>query len=423
VIFKNPAYDDPDDENNIFAGWETADEYLSGKVKDKLAAAELAARDNSIYEVNAEALRAVQPKLLEAHEISVRIGAHWIDLDYYRQFLLEKLNVPASMQSGVKIHYAPRTGEWTVDAPYGCQHSVEATKEYGTHRMDAFYLFEVSLNQRNARIFDTIKVDGKEKRVLNHKETIAIRDRQAKMKQEFKRWIFDDPDRREKLCEVYNRLFNSERSRVYDGSHLTFPGMSPEIRLDPHQKNGAARILYGGNTLLAHVVGAGKTYTMAAAAMEMKRLALAHKPCFVVPNHLVGQWAAMFQQIYPTANVLAASKKDFEKQNRRRFCARIATGEWDAVIIGHSSFEKVPMSRERQEDRLQRDLDEIEAALIEVKEASGERVTIKELERTRKNLEYEMKRLQSGVRDDLVTFEELGVDALFVDEAHSYNDV
>ncbi|MDR2089134.1 MAG: DEAD/DEAH box helicase family protein [Clostridiales Family XIII bacterium] len=422
VIFKNPVYDDPDDENNIFAGWETADEYLSGKVKDKLAAAEFAARDNPLYAVNVDALRAVQPKPLEAHEISARIGAHWIDIDYYRRFIIEKLNVPEAAQSGVKIHYARRTGEWAVDAPYGLLNSVEATQTHGTKRMDAYCLFETTLNQRNARIYDTKMVDGKEKRVLNHKETVAIRDRQAKLKQEFKRWVFDDPERREKLCEVYNRLFNSERSRVYDGSHLTFPGMSPEVRLDPHQRNGAARILYGGNTLLAHVVGSGKTYTMTAAAMEMKRLGMARKPCFVVPNHLVGQWASKFQEIYPTANILAATKKDFEKQNRRRFCARIATGEWDAVIIGHSSFEKVPVSRERREERLRRDLDEVEAALIEAKVNSGERVTVKELARTRKTLEYELKRLQSASKDDLVTFEELGVDALFVDEAHYYKN-
>ncbi|MDR2356556.1 MAG: DEAD/DEAH box helicase family protein [Oscillospiraceae bacterium] len=422
VIFKNPAYDDPDDANNIFAGWETADEYLSGRVKDKLAAAELAARDNPLYETNAEALRAVQPKPLEAHEISVRIGAHWIDIEYYRQFLIEKLNVPPQLNSGVKIHYSRLTGEWTVDSPYYLKNSVEATKTYGTNRMDAYSLFGTTLNQRNARIYDVVEVDGKEKRVLNHKQTIAIRDRQAKMKLEFKRWIFDDPDRREKLCEVYNRLFNAERSRVYDGGHLTFPGMSPEITLRPHQTAAVARILYGGNTLLAHVVGSGKTYTMAAAAMEMRRLKLAEKPCFVVPNHLVGQWANEFQRLYPTANILAAAKRDFEKQNRRRFCARIATGEWDAVIIGHSSFERVPMSKERQEQKLQDELNEIQAAFVEAKADKGERVTIKELERTRRNVEYELKRLQDSPKDELVTFEELGVDALFVDEAHFYKN-
>jgi N12 class adenine-specific DNA methylase len=422
IIFKNPAYDDPDDENNIFAGWETADEYLSGKVRDKLAAAELAAQDNPIYEVNVDALRAVQPKPIEAHEINARIGAHWIGTEYYRRFLIEKLNVPAPVQADIKIHYAAYTGEWTVDALHGLQNSVEAVKVYGTGRMNAYALFETTLNQRNARIFDTVKVNGNEKRVLNHRQTVAVRDRQEKMKQEFKIWLFDDPGRREMLCEVYNRLFNSERSRVYDGSHITFPGMSPEIGLDPHQKNGAARILYGGNTLLAHVVGAGKTYTMTAAAMEMKRLGLASKPCFIVPNHLVGQWAAMFHRIYPTANVLAATKRDFEKQNRRRFCARIATGEWDAVIIGQSSFGKVSVSAERREERLQRDLDEVEAALLEARTDKDRHITVKELERTRKNIEYELKRLQQSPKDNLVTFEELGVDALFVDEAHFYKN-
>jgi N12 class adenine-specific DNA methylase len=423
VIFKNPAYDDPDDENNIFAGWETADEYLSGRVRDKLAAAEVAVQDNPLYAANVTALQAVQPVPLEAHEISARIGAHWIDADYYRRFLLEKLNVPAAAQTSVKVYYSQRSGEWAVESAFGLQNAVEATNAYGTKRMDAYYLFETTLNQRNARIYDTVEVDGKDKRVLNHKATIAIRDRQAKIKQEFKRWIFDDPERREKLCEIYNRLFNSERSRAYDGSHLTFPGMSPEVKLDSHQRNGAARILYGGNTLLAHVVGAGKTYTMAVAVMELKRLGLARKPCFVVPNHLVGQWAAAFQKIYPTANILAATKKDFAKQNRRRFCARIATGEWDAVIIGHSSFEKVPMSSERLQVRMERELDEVGAALIEAKMDKGERITIKELERERKSLEYQLKKLQESSKDNLVTFEQLGVDALFTDEAHGYKDL
>jgi N12 class adenine-specific DNA methylase len=422
VIFKNPVYDDPDDENNIFAGWETADEYLSGRVKDKLAAAEIAAEDNPIYAANVEALRVVQPKPLEAHEISARIGAHWIEPDDYRRFLWEKLNVPADVQSAVKVHYSRRTGEWTVDDNYGSLYSVEVMKEYGTERMDAYRLFELTLNQRNARIYDTKIVDGKEKRILNHRETVAVRDRQAKLKQEFKRWVFDDKERRERLCGVYNRLFNSERSRQYDGSHLTFPGMNPEKTLRPHQKAAVARILYGGNTLLAHVVGSGKTYIMAAAAMEMKRLGPDRKPCFVVPNYLVGQCAAEFQTLYPTANVLAATKKDFRKENRRRFCARISTGEWDAVIIGHSSFEKVPMSQERREARLKSDLDEVAEALIEAKADKGERITVKELERERKNLEYQLKSLQDAPKDDLVSFEELGVDALFVDEAHYYKN-
>ena len=422
VIFKNPAYDNPDDENNIFVGWETADEYLSGRVKNKLAAAELAARDNSIYSVNVEALRAVQPIPLEAHEISARIGVHWINVEYYRQFLLEKLNPSPYEHDRVQIHYTQQTGEWTVEKPYSRHSSVEATKTYGTERMDAYSLFEVTLNQKNARIYDTIYEDGKEKRVLNHKQTVAIRERQTKMKEDFRRWVFDDPERREELCAIYNDLFNSERSRKYDGSHLTFPGMSPEIRLDAHQRDGAARIIYGGNSLLAHVVGAGKTYTMAAAAMELKRLGLARKPCFVVPNHLVGQWANEFQRIYPTANILAATKRDFEKQNRRRFCARIATGDWDAVIIGHSSFEKVPMSRERQENRLQRDISDLSVAIQEAKWKDGKSITVKELERALRNLEYELKRLRDSPKDDLVTFEELGVDAVFTDEAHYYKN-
>jgi len=423
VIFKNPAFDNPDDENNIFVGWETADEYLSGRVKAKLAAAEIAARDNPMYTVNVEALRAVQPKPLEAHEISVRIGVHWIDTDYYRQFILEKLKPPYYDADMVRVHYSAQIGQWTVEKPSSRFSSVDATKTYGTGRMDAYVLFELTLNQKNARITDTIQdADGKERTVLNHKETIAIRERQTKLKEEFRRWIFDSPERREKLCATYNDLFNSERSRQYDGSHLTFPGMSPDVTLRKHQRDGIARILYGGNTLLAHVVGAGKTYTMAAAAMEMKRLGLARKPCFVVPNHIVGQFANEFQRLYPTANILAATKRDFEKQNRRRFCARIATGEWDAVIIGHSSFEKIPVSRERQERQLQSDIDEIEEAIIEAKEQKGSRITVKDLQRALKRAESELKRLRDSPKDDLVSFEELGIDALYTDEAHYYKN-
>ena len=422
IIFKNPAYDDPDEEDNIYIGWETADEYLSGRVKEKLAAAELAVRDNPIYEVNVEALRAVQPKPLEAHEISVRIGAHWIDSEYYRQFLLEKISPPDFDIKNVQVHYTPQLGEWTVEKPRSRFTSVTANKTYGTDRMDAYTLFEVTLNQKNARIFDTIYVDGKERRVLNHEKTVAIRDRQTMLKQEFKRWIFDDYERRDKLCAKYNELFNSERSRQYDGSHLTFPGMSPDIKLDKHQSDGVARILYGGNTLLAHVVGAGKTYTMAAAAMELKRLGLATKPCFVVPNHLVVQWANKFQQLYPGANILSARKKDFEKQNRRRFCARIATGEWDAVIIGHSSFERIPVSRERQEEKFERDIDDLEYAIVEAKQKDGKDISVKDLQRSLNNLKYELKRLQDSPKDDLVRFEDLGVDALLVDESHNYKN-
>jgi N12 class adenine-specific DNA methylase len=289
--------------------------------------------------------------------------------------------------------------------------------------MDAYTLFEQTLNQRSAKIYDEItENDGKKRRVLNQTETIAIREKQTLMKHEFKRWIFDDPDRRERLCVVYNNLFNSERQRVYDGSHLTFPGMANEIKLRGNQINAVARILYGGNTLLAHEVGAGKTYTMAAAAMELKRLGMAKKPCFVVPNHLVGQWSNEFKKLYPTANILAATKKDFEKQNRKRFCARIATGEWDGVIIGHSSFEKVPISRERRENRLNRDISEVEDALIEAKAQDKRSLSVKELERTLKNLEFELKRLQESPKDDVVNFEELGIDNLFVDEAHSFKN-
>jgi len=423
IIFKNPAYDNPSEENNLFVGWETADEYLSGRVRDKLSAAEIATRDNPFYGINVEALKKVQPTLLEAHEITARIGAHWIDTAYYRQFLLEKLNVPSHWQNNLKLHYISQANTWKVEKPYNRRDSIEATRTYGTSRMDAYALFEVTLNQKNAKIYDMlIDKDGVKRHVFNHKETVAIREKQSLMKQEFKRWIFDDPERRERLCAVYNNLFNSERQRVYDGSHLTFPGMSHEIKLRDHQKNAVARIIYGGNALLAHVVGAGKTYTMAAAAMELKRLGIAKKSCFVVPNHLVGQWANEFQRLYPTANILAATKKDFQKENRKRFCARIATGEWDAVIIGHSSFERVPISRESQENRLKKDIDEIESAIMEVSKRDKRDISVKGLQKTLKNLEFELKRLQESPKDDLVSFEELGIDNLFVDESQAYKN-
>ena len=412
-------------DNNDFIGWETADEYLSGNVKQKLAAAEEAAKENPAFAVNVEALRAVQPKPLEAHEIAVRIGTYWIDAVYYKQFISELLKIPENEQDNLVVDYLGRAGEWTVHMPLNAmrRESIEVTQNYGTNRMDAFTLFNTTLNQQNARIYDYWKDEhGRDKRELNHKDTIAIRERQKSMKEAFHRWIFDDPERRAELCAKYNRMFNSERQRQYDGAHLTFPGMSPEISLRTHQRDAVARGLYGGNSLLAHVVGSGKTYTMAATAMEMKRLGLARKPCFVVPNHLVSQWSNEFQRLYPTTNILAATTKDFEKQKRRRFCARIATGEWDAVIIGHSSFEKIPVSAERQESRLQRDISEIEDAIIEAKENKDESYTIKDLERTLKNMEFQLKKLQDSPKDDLFTFEGLGIDALFVDEAHFYKN-
>jgi len=423
IIFRNPVYNDPDKSDNLFVGWETADEYLSGNVREKLSAAERASQNNPAFAVNVEALKAVQPKPLEAHEISARIGASWIDPSYYRRFLLEKLKPPGYEHDRVVVHYTAKTGQWTVEKPYSRNKSIEATKEYGTDRMDAYELMEVTLNQKSAKIYDRVTdAHGNEKSVLNQKATVAIREKQSRLKEEFKRWIFDEPERRERLCGVYNNLFNSEQLRTYNGSHLTFPGMSPEITLRQHQRDAIARILYGGNTLLAHQVGAGKTYTMAAAAMEMKRLGIAQKCCFVVPNHLVGQWTNEFQRLYPTANILAATKKDFEKQNRQRFCARIATGEWDAVIIGHSSFEKVPVSLERQQAKIEREIDEIRSAIIEAKSQKGENITVKELERALRGREYDLKKLLESPKDNLVNFEQLGVDALFVDEAHSFKN-
>ena len=308
-----------------------------------------------------------------------------------------------------------------MEKPYSSFTSVDATNTYGTKDIDAYELFELALNQKTLRVYETKDINGEEKRVISQKKTIAARDRQAKLKQDFKNWVFEEPNRREKLCELYNRLFNRERLRVYDGSHLSFPGMSPEIKLRPHQVNAIARIIYGGNSLLAHKVGAGKTYTMAAAAMELKRLGLAKKPMFCVPNHLVGQWAAEFQRLYPTANILAATKRDFEKQNRKRFCARIATGAWDAVIIGHNSFERVPLSKERQESGLKRDIEEMKSALIDAKGSRS--ISVKELQRALNNLEFELKKLRDSPKDNLVNFEQLGVDCLFIDEGHLFKNL
>ena len=428
IIFKDPDSGPAaisEENTDWHKGWQTADEYLSGNVRKKLEKAREAAQEHPEFAVNVEALAAVQPKDLAAPEISVRIGAPWIDTKYYKEFLFGLLRTPGRLQNGkIDLRYSDVTGEWRVKGK--SEDSVTNTRAYatyGTKRINAYGIFEASLNQRSVQVFDTKEVDGKETRVLNEKETAMAQQKQDAMKEAFSDWIFKDPERRRDLCAVYNKLFNSSRPREYDGSHINFIGMNPEIKLEPHQRNAVARILYGGNTLLAHVVGAGKTYEMIAAAMEGRRLGLCKKSIMVVPNHLTEQWGGDFLTLYPGAKVLVATKKDFEPKNRRKFCARIATGDFDAVIIGHSQFEKIPLSPGRQEAIIQGQIDEIVDAIEEAKAGREERSTIKQLERTKKNLEARMGKLYDRKKDDTVTFEELGVDRLFVDEAHSFKNL
>ena len=403
----------------------TADEYLSGNVRVKLREAEAAAESDQSYSVNVDALRAAQPHDLTASEIDVRLGATWIEPRYIRQFINETFKPSFWASQSIKVHYSPVTGEWRVEGKSATgANDVNAYNTYGTQRMNAYKILENTLNLRDVRVYDkVVDVDGTERRVLNSKETTLAQQKQQVIKDAFKDWLWKDQQRRETLVAKYNELFNSIKPREYDGSHLTFPGMNPEIELRQHQRDAIARILYGGNTLLAHEVGAGKTFTMAAAAMEAKRLGLCSKPMFVVPNHLAGQWASEFLRLYPSANILVTTKKDFEKYNRKRLCARIATGDYDAVIIGHSQFEKIPVSQERQEQLLQDQIDELAEGIRELKYANGERFSIKAMERTKKALEAKLKKLLDSPRDDVVTFEELGVDRLFVDEAHSFKNL
>ena len=429
IIFKDPDSGPAvisEENTDWHKGWQTADEYLSGDVRRKLEKAKKAAEEYPEFSANVEALLAVQPKDLTAPEISVRIGAPWIDTKYYKQFLFELLQTPGRLQNGrIDVLYSDVTGEWRIKGK--SEDSITNTRvhtTYGTKRINAYEIFEASLNQRSVQIFDTHRdADGKETRVLNEKETAIAQQKQDAMKEAFHDWIFKDPERRTDLCAVYNRMFNSTRPREYDGRHINFIGMNPEIRLEPHQRNAVARILYGGNTLLAHVVGAGKTYEMIAAAMESKRLGLCKKSIMVVPNHLTEQWGGDFLTLYPGAKVLVATKKDFEPKNRKRFCARIATGDYDAVIIGHSQFEKIPISPERQMAIIQDQIDEIVSAIAEAKANREEKFTVKQMEKTKKNLEAKMKKLYDKKKDDTVTFEELGVDRLFVDEAHSFKNL
>lgn len=416
VIFLDPVYGD----------WQTADEYLSGNVRQKLREAENAAVDSPGYLPNVEALRAAQPKDLDASEIEVRLGATWIDKKYIQQFMFELLEPPLYARRSLEVNYSEFTAEWNISGKNSIPYNdINARMTYGTDCANAYKILEDTLNLRDVRIYDTVRdADGKEKRVLNSKETTLAQQKQQAIKDAFRDWIWRDPDRRRELVQLYNERFNSTRPREYDGRHLIFPGMNPEITLREHQRNAIAHDLYGGNTLLAHEVGAGKTFEMIAAAMEGKRLGLCQKSLFAVPNHLTEQWASEFLRLYPSANILVATKKDFETRNRKKFCARIATGDYDAVIIGHSQFERIPVSRERQERLLQEQIWEIEDGIAELKASRAERFTIKELERTKKNLKAKLQKLHDAARkDDVVTFEQLGVDRLYVDEAHSFKNL
>ena len=421
VIFRVPGQVEKDGTPHYV----TADEYLSGNVRRKLRQAQRAAQQDPSFAANVEALTAAQPKDLDASEIEVRLGATWIDKAYIQQFMYETFDTPFYMQRNIQVNYTPFTAEWQITGKSSIsQNNVAAYTTYGTSRANAYKILEDSLNLRDVRIYDTVEdADGKERRVLNAKETTLAAQKQQAIRDAFRDWIWKDPERRQTLVRQYNEEMNSTRPREYDGSHITFGGMNPSITLREHQLGAIAHVLYGGNTLLAHEVGAGKTFEMVAAAMESKRLGLCQKSLFVVPNHLTEQWASEFLRLYPSANILVTTKKDFETHNRKKFCARIATGDYDAIIMGHSQFEKIPISRERQERLLNEQIDEITEGIAEVEASGGERFTVKQLERTRKSLEARLEKLQAeGRKDDVVTFEQLGVDRLFVDEAHNYKN-
>ena len=416
VIYKNPLTDE----------WETADEYLSGNIREKLKIASTYAENHPEYAINVQALKAVQPKELDASEIEVRIGATWIDVQYIEDFMSDTFETPAHLLNRdiIGVQFSNITGEWNIQGKNADWGNSLVNVTYGTSRVNAYKILEDSLNLKDTRVYDTIEEDGKEKRVLNKKETTIASQKQESIREAFKDWIFRDQERRQTLVAKYNELFNSTRPREYDGSHLKFPGMTPDIELKPHQKNAVAHILYGHNTLLAHCVGAGKTFEMTAAAMESKRLGLCQKSLFVVPNHLTEQWASDFLRLYPGANILAATKKDFEPANRKKFCSRIATGDYDAVIIGHTQFEKIPLSIERQTAIIEKQIDEIKLAIEQTKAENGERYTIKQMEKTRKSLQVRLDKLNDQSRkDNVVTFEQLGVDRLFVDESHNYKNL
>ena len=422
VIFKDPAADPTDPE----AGWHMADEYLSGDVRAKLRMAQFAAETNPEFAVNVDALTKAQPRELEASEIDVRLGATWLDPDIIQKFMTETFQIPYYLRHAVKVRYSPYTAEWRVEGKTATgRGDIISSETYGTSRANAYKILEETLNLKDIRIYDTIEdAEGKPKRVLNKRETMLAQQKQQVIKDAFANWVWQDPQRRIAVVKQYNELFNSTRPREYDGSHIKFVGMNPEITLREHQRNAIAHVLYGGNTLLAHEVGAGKTYEMAASAMEAKRLGLCQKSLFVVPNHLTEQWASEFLNLYPNAKLLVARRKDFETANRKKFCARIATGDYDAVIIGHSQFERIPLSFERQERIIQEQIDETLAAINELKAHAGENFSIKQMEKTRKTLETKLEKLRSDERkDDVITFEQLGVDRLFVDESHFYKNL
>ena len=422
VIFKDPAADPTDPE----AGWQMADEYLSGDVRAKLRMAQFAAETNPEFSANVDALTKAQPRELEASEIDVRLGATWLDPDIIQKFMTETFQIPYYLRHAVKVRYSPYTAEWRVEGKTATgRGDIISSETYGTSRANAYKILEETLNLKDVRIYDTIEdAEGKPKRVLNKRETMLAQQKQQVIKDAFANWVWQDPQRRIALVKQYNELFNSTRPREYDGSHIHFVGMNPEITLREHQRNAIAHVLYGGNTLLAHEVGAGKTYEMAASAMEAKRLGLCQKSLFVVPNHLTEQWASEFLNLYPNAKLLVARRKDFETANRKKFCARIATGDYDAVIIGHSQFERIPLSFERQERIIQEQIYETLAAINELKVHAGENFSIKQMEKTRKTLETKLEKLRSDERkDDVITFEQLGVDRLFVDESHFYKNL
>ena len=422
VIFKDPAADPTDPE----AGWQMADEYLSGDVRAKLRMAQFAAETNPEFVVNVDALTKAQPRELEASEIDVRLGATWLNPDIIQKFMTETFQIPYYLRHAVKVRYSPYTAEWRVEGKTATgRGDIISSETYGTSRANAYKILEETLNLKDVRIYDTIEdAEGKPKRVLNKRETMLAQQKQQVIKDAFANWVWQDPQRRIALVKQYNELFNSTRPREYDGSHIHFVGMNPEITLREHQRNAIAHVLYGGNTLLAHEVGAGKTYEMAASAMEAKRLGLCQKSLFVVPNHLTEQWASEFLNLYPNAKLLVARRKDFETANRKKFCARIATGDYDAVIIGHSQFERIPLSFERQERIIQEQIYETLAAINELKVHAGENFSIKQMEKTRKTLETKLEKLRSDERkDDVITFEQLGVDRLFVDESHFYKNL
>ena len=422
VIFKDPGADPTDPE----AGWQMADEYLSGNVRAKLRMAQLAAETNPEFAVNVTALEKAQPKDLEASEIDVRLGATWLAPEIIQKFMAETFQIPYYLRHAVKVRYSPYTAEWRIEGKSAMgRGDIISSETYGTSRANAYKILEDTLNLKDVRIYDAIEdEEGRPKRVLNKTDTMLAQQKQQVIKDAFANWIWKDPQRRIALVKQYNELFNSSRPREYDGSHIHFVGMNPEISLREHQRNAIAHVLYGGNTLLAHEVGAGKTFEMAASAMEAKRLGLCQKSLFVVPNHLTEQWASEFLHLYPNAKLLVARKKDFETANRKKFCARIATGDYDAVIIGHSQFERIPLSYERQYRIIQEQIDETLAAINELKANAGENFSIKQMEKTRKTLETKLEKLRSDARkDDVITFEQLGVDRLFVDESHFYKNL